>query len=147
MRVKLDRKLKVVIQQNVSKDLIFRAHIQPKVTHKYPPPTLLCSFRFTVTSGAVSTMCRSSPRSPPGHGPDENCVCVCVCVCVTDFLSSPDCFKLNVNNMIWMPVGLYRLRECGVCVPLRICYNLMIERWDEAVKAGGISCTTLGLKA
>ncbi|KAM3604655.1 uncharacterized protein V6R79_014406 [Siganus canaliculatus] len=35
----------------------------------------------------------------------------------------------------------------GACVPLRICSNLMIERWNETVKAGGISCKTLGLKA
>lgn len=37
--------------------------------------------------------------------------------------------------------------ECGICVSLKICYNLMGERWNEAVKAEGISCSILEIKS
>lgn len=123
-------------------NFIFSGHIfQPNITNKFPSTTLMFPLRQTIPSEAVSTMCRSSPHSAPGHR-----LMGTVCVCVTDFLSSSECFKLNVN-MIWMPVGLYELGECGACVLLRICNNLMIERWNEAVKARGVSCTTLQYKA
>lgn len=65
--------------------------------------------------------------------PDSNSVCTVLYV----RMHVCDCFKLNVNNIIWMPVGLYRLGECGVCVLLRICYKLMTERWNETLKAWG----------
>ncbi len=61
----------------------------------------------------VQILSSFSTYCSPSLLPDKNsvCVCVCVCVCVIHFLSFSDCFKLNVNNMIWMPAGLYRLRE------------------------------------
>lgn len=72
--------------------------------------------------------------------PDENSVCVCHRLFVIFRLFQAECEQYDLD-------ACRPLKAQGACVPLRICYNLMIERWNEAVKAGGISCSTLGLKA
>lgn len=97
-----------------------------------PRGVILCSFRFTVTRKHDAPIITSLSSRP---SPDEYSMCT---VCVADFLSSSHSFKLNANNMIWTPAGFYLgLGECGICVLLKICYNLMIEGWKEAVWAEG----------
>lgn len=102
---------------------------------------------FVNTTALLALNCQA--QSADHHHPRPRhlltcCMCECVCVWVTSSFTQLSLFKTECEQYDY---GVCRPSQtCGVCVPLRFSNNFMTGRWKEAVKAAGISCTTLGLK-